>query len=60
MSPLRTLPLITGVTAGLFVAARLDKELAALRGIETGDLAAFNRMLRELNVPAVGVGGDRR
>jgi len=42
------------------LSARLDKELAALRGIETGDLAAFNRMLRELNVPAVGVGGDKR
>jgi len=42
------------------LSARLDKQLAALRGIETGDLAAFNRMLHDLNGPAVGVGGDKR
>jgi len=42
------------------LSGRLEKELAALRGIETGDLAAFNRMLRDLNVPAVGVGGEKR
>ena len=42
------------------LSARLDKELATLRGIETGDLAAFNRMIRDLNVPAVGAGEDRR
>src|SRR5207302_1061219 len=38
------------------LSGRLDKELAALRGIEMGDLAAFNRLLRDLNVPAVGAG----
>ncbi|HMC19916.1 MAG TPA: hypothetical protein VKH16_11830, partial [Gemmatimonadales bacterium] len=42
------------------LSGRLDKELAALRGIEMGDLAAFNRLLRDLNVPAVGVGGEKR
>src|SRR5205823_203378 len=42
------------------LSARLDKEVAALRGIEMGDLAGFNRMLRDLNVPTVGVGADKR
>ena len=42
------------------LSARLDKQLAALREIEAGDLAGFNRMLRDLNVPIVGVGGDKR
>src|SRR5256885_877835 len=42
------------------LSARLDKELATLRGIETGDLAAFNRMIRDPNVPALGAGEDRR
>src|SRR5437016_3901341 len=42
------------------LSGRLDKELAALRGIEMGDLPAFNRLLRDLNVPAVGVGGEKR
>ncbi len=36
---------------------RLDRELGALRDIETGELAAFNRLMRELGVPAVGGGG---
>jgi hypothetical protein len=42
---------------------RLDRELGALREIEAGDLAAFNRLMRELGVPAVGggeAGGARR
>ncbi|HVH09953.1 MAG TPA: glycosyl hydrolase [Gemmatimonadales bacterium] len=39
---------------------RLDRELAALRAIETSDLTAFNRMLHDLNVPAVGTVGEKR
>jgi hypothetical protein len=42
------------------LSGKLDQELAALRAIETGELAAFNRMIRELNVPAVGAGGATR
>ena len=36
------------------LAAALDRELATLRGLETGQLAAFNRLIHELNVPPVG------
>jgi hypothetical protein len=42
------------------LSGKLDQELAALHAIETGALAAFNRMIRELNVPAVGAGGATR
>jgi len=42
------------------LSGRLDKELATLKTIESDDLAAFNRMLHDLNVPAVGAGGDQR
>jgi photosystem II stability/assembly factor-like uncharacterized protein len=42
------------------LSGRLDKELAALKTIENGDLTAFNKMLHDLNVPAVGAGGDKR
>ncbi len=42
------------------LSGKLDQELAALRAIETGELAAFNRMIRDLNVPAVGAGGPTR
>jgi hypothetical protein len=42
------------------LSGRLDKELATLKTIETDDLAAFNRMLHDLNVPAVGAGGEKR
>jgi hypothetical protein len=42
------------------LSGKLDRELAALRAIETGELAAFNRMIRDLNVPAVGTGGAPR
>jgi len=42
------------------LAGRLDKELATLKTIESEDLAAFNRMLHDLNVPAVGAGGEKR
>ena len=39
---------------------RLDKQLAQLGDLETTALAAFNRMLRDFNVPAVGAGGGKR
>jgi photosystem II stability/assembly factor-like uncharacterized protein len=42
------------------LAGRLDKELATLKTIESEDLGAFNRMLHDLNVPAVGAGGEKR
>jgi len=42
------------------LAGRLDKELGTLKTIENEDLAAFNRMLHDLNVPAVGAGGEKR
>jgi hypothetical protein len=35
------------------LAAKVDIQLARLRGIERGDLAALNRLMRELEVPAV-------
>ncbi len=38
----------------------IDKEIANLRTIEDEDLAAFNRMLNDLNVPAVGASGEKR
>ena len=38
------------------LSGRLDTELAQLASLETTDLAAFNRMLRDLNVPLVGAG----
>jgi photosystem II stability/assembly factor-like uncharacterized protein len=40
--------------------ARLDKELARLATLETTELAAFNRLLRDLNVPPVGGEGAKR
>jgi len=36
------------------LAAALDGELATLRALETGELAAFNRLIHELNIPPVG------
>ncbi len=42
------------------LSSRLDRELAGWRAIETGDLAAFNRLIRELNLPAVGAGSGNR
>src|SRR5260370_42498897 len=42
------------------LSGKLDQELAALHAIETGALAAFNRMIRELNVPAAGAGRATR
>ena len=35
---------------------RLDEQLAKLKEIEGTDVAAFNELLRTLNVPAVGAG----
>jgi hypothetical protein len=32
---------------------RVDAQVARLRALEQGEIAAFNRMLRELDVPAV-------
>src|SRR6266704_3294347 len=46
------------------LSGRLDQELARLASLETSELAAFNRLLRDLNVPAVGAGagggGEKR
>ncbi len=42
------------------LSGRLDKELAQLAGLETTDLAAFNRMLKDLSVPAVGAAAEKR
>jgi photosystem II stability/assembly factor-like uncharacterized protein len=35
------------------IAPKVDAQIARLRGIESADLAAFNALMRELNVPAV-------
>jgi photosystem II stability/assembly factor-like uncharacterized protein len=37
------------------LAGKVDAQLGRLRALETGDIAAFNRLLRELEVPAVMV-----
>jgi photosystem II stability/assembly factor-like uncharacterized protein len=37
------------------IAPRVDRQLARLRDIEASDLAAFNTLMKELNVPAVVV-----
>ena len=37
------------------LAPRIDQQLARLRGIEANELAAFNALLKELNVPGVMV-----
>jgi hypothetical protein len=37
------------------LAAKVNVHLAALRAIEANDLAAFNRLMKELDVPAVSV-----
>jgi photosystem II stability/assembly factor-like uncharacterized protein len=42
------------------LSGRLDRELAQLASLETTDLAAFNRLLRDLSVPPVGTGSDKR
>ena len=35
------------------LAAGVDAQLAALRGLETGELTAFNTTLRQLDVPSI-------
>ena len=35
------------------IAPKVDAQISRLRAIESGDLAAFNALMRELNVPAV-------
>jgi len=42
------------------LSTRLDRELAGWRSLEAGELATFNQMMRDLNVPAVGAVGDKR
>jgi hypothetical protein len=34
----------------------VSRHVSALRALETNDVAAFNRMMRELEVPAVVTG----
>jgi hypothetical protein len=38
------------------IAAQVNRHIARLQTIESGDIAAFNRMMRELDVPAVVTG----
>jgi hypothetical protein len=35
------------------IAPKVDAQIARLRAIEANDLAAFNALMRELNVPAI-------
>jgi photosystem II stability/assembly factor-like uncharacterized protein len=42
------------------LSGRLDKELVVLRALEAGELTAFNRLMRELNIPAVGQGTGKQ
>ena len=37
------------------LSTKVDAQLDRLRALESGDLSAFNAMMRELNVPAVTV-----
>jgi hypothetical protein len=37
------------------IAPKVDQQIAKLRAIESGDLASFNALMKELNVPAVMV-----
>jgi hypothetical protein len=37
------------------IAAKVEHNLGMLRALHTGDLAAFNRLLKELDVPGVTV-----
>jgi len=39
------------------LAAQVDRHIGQLRALETTDVMAFNRMMRELDVPAVVTGG---
>ena len=38
------------------IAAQVERQIAQLRSLETNDVVAFNRMMRELDVPAVVTG----
>ena len=38
------------------IAAQVNRQIAQLRSLETNDVVAFNRMMRELDVPAVVTG----
>jgi photosystem II stability/assembly factor-like uncharacterized protein len=38
------------------IAAQVERHIAQLRSLETNDVVAFNRMMRELDVPAVVTG----
>ena len=38
------------------IAAQVDRHIAQLRALETTEVVAFNRMMRELDVPAVVTG----
>jgi len=35
------------------IAPKVDAQIALLRAIESSELAAFNALMRELNVPAI-------
>ena len=37
------------------IAPKVDAQIARLRAVESGDIAAFNALLRELNVPGIPV-----
>ena len=46
-------PTEQGVSVFRDLGSKVDAQLDRLRALEAGDLAAFNAMMRELNVPAV-------
>ena len=35
------------------ISTQVDRQLARLRNLESTDIAAFNRMMKELDVPAI-------
>jgi hypothetical protein len=41
------------------IAAQVTRQIAQLRTLETTDVVAFNRMMRELDVPAVVTGKEK-
>jgi hypothetical protein len=42
------------------ISAQVNRQIAQLRSLETNDVVAFNRMMRELDVPAVVTGDMKR
>jgi hypothetical protein len=42
------------------IAVQVNRQIAQLRSLETNDVVAFNRMMRELDVPAVVTGDMKR